>query len=113
LHLKTDERMKTVSGHTSTSGGLLHHEACRARVSSFASKLVEERRRMVHIASSWRSLEDEAEDGRVDAMGCIGLFYPNFTIFIVLGHNGSFVISFPINRTTRVGGEARCNTLFF
>jgi hypothetical protein len=48
---------------------------------------------------------DEAEDGRVDAMGCIRLFYPNFTVFIVLGHKDSLVISFPINRTLRVGGE--------
>jgi hypothetical protein len=26
-------------------------------------------------------------------------------IFVVLGHKGSLVISFPINRITRVGGE--------
>jgi hypothetical protein len=30
---------------------------------------------------------------------------PNFAIFIVLCHKGSLVISFPINRTPRVGGE--------
>jgi hypothetical protein len=39
-------------------------------------------------------------------MGSIGLFYPNFTVFIVLGHKGNLVSSFPINRTPRVGGEA-------
>jgi hypothetical protein len=48
---------------------------------------------MVHVASSRRSRGDEAEDGRVDATGCIGLFNPNFTIFLILGHKGSFVIS--------------------
>jgi hypothetical protein len=62
---------------------------------------------MVHVTSSWRSHRDEAEDGRVDATGCIRLFYPNFTVFIVLGHKGNLVISFSINRTPRVGGEAK------
>jgi hypothetical protein len=60
---------------------------------------------MVYMASSWRSCADEAKDRWVDVMGCIGLFYPNFAIFVVLGHKGSLVISFPINRTPRVGGE--------
>jgi hypothetical protein len=60
---------------------------------------------MMHMASSWRSHGDEAKDGRVDATGCIRLFYPNFAIFIVLGHKGSLVISFLIIRTPRVGGE--------
>jgi hypothetical protein len=71
--------------HASKSSGLLHLEASWARVSQFASKLVEERQRVVHVASSWMSHEDEAEDGRVDAMGCIRLFYPYFVVFIVLG----------------------------
>jgi hypothetical protein len=30
---------------------------------------------------------------------------PNFAIFVVLGHKGSLVINFPINRTLRAGGE--------
>jgi hypothetical protein len=59
----------------------------------------------VEARCGW-SRGDEAEDGRVDAMGCIGLFYPNFAIFVILGHKSSLVISFPINRTPRVGGEA-------
>jgi hypothetical protein len=60
---------------------------------------------VVHVVSSWSSRGDEAEDGCVDEMDCIGLFYPNFAVFVVLDHNGSLVISFPINRTPRVGGE--------
>jgi hypothetical protein len=60
---------------------------------------------MVHVESSWRLHGDEVEDGWVDAMGCIGLFYTNFVVLVVLGHKGSLVISFPINRTPRVGGE--------
>jgi hypothetical protein len=60
---------------------------------------------MVHMASSWRSRGDETKDRRVDAMGCIRLFYPNFIVFIVLGHKDSLVISFLINRTPRVSGE--------
>jgi hypothetical protein len=61
---------------------------------------------MVHVASSWRSRGGEAGDGRVDAMGCIGLFYTNFAIFVILGHKGSLVISLPTNSTPRVGREA-------
>jgi hypothetical protein len=60
---------------------------------------------VVHVTSSWRSRGDEVEDIWVNVMGCIGLFYPNFTVFIVLGHKGSLVISFPINRTPRVSVE--------
>jgi hypothetical protein len=60
---------------------------------------------MVHVASSRRSCGDEAKDGRINATGCIRLFYPNFTIFVVLGHNGSLFISFVINRTPRVGAD--------
>jgi hypothetical protein len=47
----------------------------------------------------------EAKDGRVDAIGCIRLFYYNFAIFFVLGYKGSLIISFLINRTPRAGGE--------
>jgi hypothetical protein len=47
----------------------------------------------------------EVEYERVNATGCIRLFYPNFVIFFVLGHKGSLVISFSINRTLRAGGE--------
>jgi hypothetical protein len=61
---------------------------------------------MVHMASSWRLHGDEVKDKRGDAMDCIGLFHPNFAIFFVLGHKGSLVISFFINRTPRAGGEA-------
>jgi hypothetical protein len=60
---------------------------------------------MVHVTLSQRSHEDEAEDGWVNATGCIRLFYPNFIIFVVLGNEGSLVISFPINMSPRVGGE--------
>jgi hypothetical protein len=61
---------------------------------------------MVHVASSRRLRGDEVEDGRVDATGCIRLFYPNFVIFFVLGHKCSLVISLPINRTPRAGEQA-------
>jgi hypothetical protein len=40
-------------------------------------------------------------------MGCIGLFYPNFVVFIVFGPKGILVFLVfwfgPINRTLRVG----------
>jgi hypothetical protein len=54
---------------------------------------------MVHMALSRRSCGDKIEDRRVDANGYIRLFYANFAVFIVLGHKGSLVINFPINRT--------------
>jgi hypothetical protein len=60
---------------------------------------------VVHVASLRRSHGDEARDGWVNVTDCIRLFYPNFAVFIVLGHKGCLVISFPINRSLRVGGE--------
>jgi hypothetical protein len=71
-------------GHESRSSGLLHLEASQTRVFQFASKLAEERRRVVHVALSWRSHEDKVEGGCVDATDYIRLFYPNFDIFIIL-----------------------------
>jgi hypothetical protein len=43
---------------------------------------------MVHVTSSQRSHEVKAEDGWVDATGCIGAFYPKIVVFIVLGPKG-------------------------
>jgi hypothetical protein len=93
-------------GHASRSDGLLCLEASRARVSQSSLNTGGGAVRMVHVASSWRSRGDKAEDGRVNTMGCIRFFYPNFTVFIVLGHMGSLVISFLIIRTLRAGGES-------
>jgi hypothetical protein len=92
-------------GHASTSIGLLHLKASLTRVSQSSLKTGRGATRMVHVVSSWRPRGDEAEDGWVNATGCIGLFYPNFAIFVVLDLKGSLDISFPINRTPRVGGE--------
>jgi hypothetical protein len=94
------------AGHVLRSSGLLHLEASRARVFQSSLKTGGDVAWMVHVASSRRSRGDEVEDGRVDAMCCIVLFYPKFAIFVVLGHKGSLVISFLINRTPRAGGEA-------
>jgi hypothetical protein len=46
---------------------------------------------VVHIASSRRSREDQVEDGRVNAMGCIGLCYLYFVIFYILDTMGILV----------------------
>jgi hypothetical protein len=75
-------------GHTSRSSGLLHLEASRARISQSSLKTGGGVTRMVHVASSRRSRGDEVEDERVDATGCIELFYPNFAVFTVLGPRG-------------------------
>jgi hypothetical protein len=89
----------------STSAGLLYYEASWARVSQSSLKTGGGAARMVHMALSRRSCGDKIEDRQVDANGYIRLFYANFAVFIVLGHKGSLVINFPINRTPRVGGE--------
>jgi hypothetical protein len=46
---------------------------------------------MVHMTSLRRSREYEAEDERVDTMGCIRLFYPNFVVSSTLGLRGILV----------------------
>jgi hypothetical protein len=73
-----------VERHALRSSGLLHREASRAKFSQFTSKLVNERRWIVHVTSSQMSRKDKVEDRRIDATGYIGLFYLYFTIFIVL-----------------------------
>jgi hypothetical protein len=92
--------------HALRSSGWFRQEASQARVSQSSLKIGRGTTRMVHMASSRRSCGDEAKDGRVNAMGCIRLFYPNFAIFFVLVHKDTLVISFPINSTLRAGGEA-------
>jgi hypothetical protein len=87
------------AGYASRSNGLLRLETSRVRVSQSILKIGGGPMWMVHVASSRRSRGDEAKDRRVDAMSCIGLLYPNFIVFIVLGHKSSLVISFPINWT--------------
>jgi hypothetical protein len=72
--------------HASRSSGLFHMEESRARISQSGLRTDGGTVRMVHVASSWWSRGDEAKDERVDAMGCIELFYPNFAVFVVLGH---------------------------
>jgi hypothetical protein len=83
--------MKTAWGHTSRSSDLLHLEASGARVSQSDLKTCRGMARMVHVASSWRLRRAEAVDKQVVAMGRVGPFYPNFTIFYVLGHRGILV----------------------
>jgi hypothetical protein len=65
---------------------------------SFASKLVEERRQMVHMASSWRSRESEAKDGRFDNVGCdtaeVEPNYPLLDIIFLLAHMDILVFCF-------------------
>jgi hypothetical protein len=70
---------------------LLRLESSQGKVSQFASKLTEERRRVVHVASSRRSREDEVKVRWVDMMDCIRLFYSNFAVLIVLDARGILV----------------------
>jgi hypothetical protein len=79
------------AGHMSRSNGLLLLQASRARIFQFASKLAEERRRVLDMTSLRRPREDEVEDGQVHVMGCIKLFYLNFIAFVVQGPRGSLI----------------------
>jgi hypothetical protein len=56
-----------------------------------ASRLAEVRRRLVHVTPLWRLHRNEVEDGRVNAMDCVGLCYPCFVVFFVLGNRGIVV----------------------
>jgi hypothetical protein len=67
--------------HASRSSSLLRLEECRARVFQFASKLAEMWRRVVYVAPSRRSRDNQVEDGWIDAMGYVGPFYPKSSFF--------------------------------
>jgi hypothetical protein len=58
---------------------------------SLASRLVEARRRVVHVAPSRRLRRDQVENGRVNTTDCVRLCYPYFIIFYVLGPRGIVV----------------------
>jgi hypothetical protein len=60
--------------------------------SSLTSRLAEARWCVVHLVSSWKLRRGQIEDGQVNAMGCIGPFYPKIIISIVLGPMGIVVI---------------------
>jgi hypothetical protein len=78
-------------GNTSISNSLFHLEASRGRVSQSGLKTGGGATWMVHVVSSQRSRGVEAKNGWINATGCIGFFYPNFVIFIVLGPWGILV----------------------
>jgi hypothetical protein len=62
---------------------------------SVASKLAKERRRVVHVASSWRSHGSEAKDRQFDGVRCgvleVGPNYLSFVIIFLLAHRGILV----------------------
>jgi hypothetical protein len=53
---------------------------------------------MVHVASSWRSCESEAKDGRFDNVGCdateVEPNYPLLDIIFLLAHMDILVFCF-------------------
>jgi hypothetical protein len=66
-------------------------EASRARVSQSDLKIGGGTVQLVNMTSSRRLHRDQVEDGQVDAMGCVGPFYPKITIFYVLDPMGILV----------------------
>jgi hypothetical protein len=73
---------------------------------SLTSRPVKVRQRVVHVASSRWSCEDQVKDGWVDAMGCVKPCYPYFAVFIVLGLS-------PINKTLEGCGSLPLLLLLF
>jgi hypothetical protein len=69
---------------------------------SFASKLVKEQRRVVHVASSRRACGSEAKDGQFDGIGCDAVEvkpnYPSLDVFFLLAEGHSSLLVFTINR---------------
>jgi hypothetical protein len=62
----------------------------RLGFSYFASNLPAEQRRMVHVASLWRSHRSEGKASRFDGIGCgvvkVGPNYPLLDIILFLVH---------------------------
>jgi hypothetical protein len=58
---------------------------------SLALRLVDARRRVVHVASSWRLCRVHVEDGQVDATDCVRPCYPCFAVFVLLDPSGIVV----------------------
>jgi hypothetical protein len=66
-------------GYALRSSCLLRLEASSTRISQSGQKTGGGAAWMVHVTSSQRSLGVEPEDGRVDAMSYIRLFYPTLS----------------------------------
>jgi hypothetical protein len=64
------------TGHTLKSSGLLHVEASQIRVLLSYIKTGGGETRMMHMISSQMLRQDQVDDGRVDAIGCVGPCYP-------------------------------------
>jgi hypothetical protein len=76
LRHRTDGRMKTAWGtHQDLVAGFIWKQV-GIGFSSLASRLVEVRQRLVHVASSRRSRDEQVEDGRVNATDYVRPCYP-------------------------------------
>jgi hypothetical protein len=78
-------RMKTARGTCRDLAGYFTWKQVGLGFSNLASRLTETRLRVVHVAPSWRLSRVQAEDGQVDAMGCVRSCYPCFAVFYILG----------------------------
>jgi hypothetical protein len=94
-----NQKREVSTGYTSGSSSLLHVEALLARVSSLVSRLAKERWWLLHVAPLQRLRRVEVEDGWVDTMGCVAPFYPNITVFYVLGPMSDLVFNFLVGST--------------
>jgi hypothetical protein len=67
----------------------------RLGFSNFDSKLVKERRQVVHMTSSQRSRENEAKDGQFNDVECdvveVGPNYHSLVVIFLLAHRSILV----------------------
>jgi hypothetical protein len=81
---KTDGRMKTAWDTSRDLAACFAWKRVGLGFPSFASKQANERRRVVHVASSRRSHGSEAEDGQFDGVRCsaveVGPKYPSLAV---------------------------------
>jgi hypothetical protein len=82
LRHKTDRRMNTVRGTCRDLAVCFMWKQVGLEFLSLASRLVEPQRRVIHVAPSRRTREDQVEDGWVDATGCVEPCYCYFAIFL-------------------------------
>jgi hypothetical protein len=95
LDHKTNGRMKTAQDTRRDLAACFPWKQDGLWFPSFASKLVMERRRVLHVASSWRSRGSEAEDGPSDSVGGgtveVRQKYPSLGVISFSAHRGILV----------------------
>jgi hypothetical protein len=91
LRLKTNGRMESVWDTRRDLAACFIWKQVGLGVPSLALRLAEALWWVVHVAPSWWLRRVQAEDGWIDATGCIGPFYLRIIIFYSLGPHSILV----------------------